>query len=76
MRLFVEHVHECCSNNLTFLLGIFDTCQTGKEKISRIHTDHVQAEFLVILKYIREFVFPQQTIVHENTSQILTDSPV
>ena len=76
LSLLIEHIDEPFSDNLTLLLRIGYARQFAVKLGFCIYADYIQAQMLVVFQYILELVLAQQTVVNEDTGQILADSPV
>ena len=76
LGLGIENLDEVAADNLSFLLGLGDTSQIGKELLAGIDADDVQAEHLVVVHHLLELVLAQHTVVDEDTSQTITNGAV
>lgn len=71
LRLSIEDLDEVTSDNLTLLLRVRDSCQVGKELLTGIHTNHVQAQYLIIVEHLLELVLAKHAMVDEDTGEVL-----
>ena len=70
LRLCIEHVYECGTNGLSLGLGVSDTFQFLEEQWPRMNAYHVESHLFVGVEHFLKLVFAQETVVHENASEV------
>ena len=71
---FIEHLDKGIANNFTLGFRIRYTFQLAQEQVLSVGTDHFNAH--VLGEHVHHhiaFVLTQQTIVNENTGQLIAD---
>ena len=76
LGLGIEYLDEVATDDLSLLLWIGHASQIGKELCAGIHTDHVQAQHLVILHDLSKLVLTEHTMIHEDTCQVTTNGTI
>ena len=73
LSLSVEDIHKTFADDFAFLLRLFHASEFDIEFFFGVNTYHIETEALVIVKDVLELVFAEETVVNENTSQILAN---
>ena len=76
LRLFLEYTDELFADDLSLMLRLGYTCQLAVETLLRIHTDEVQIVIAVGTEdcfYLIALVLTKQTVIYEDTGQLLAD---
>ena len=74
--LLVEDLDEVRADDLALLLRICHAGQVGEETRGGVHASDVQAQVVVEIQHVLEFIQPQQAMVDEDAVQALANSPV
>ena len=73
MSFRIKYIDKTFTYYLAFTFRLGNTFQFRKKLSTGIHTDYIQTETLIIVHHILELVFTKHTVIHKDTSQILTD---
>ena len=74
LRLLVEDFYEETANNLTLLFRIVLPFKFTDEQLTRVAVDQFYVELVAErLDDLFRFALTQQTVIHEDTSELLTD---
>ena len=76
LRLGIEHLNKVASDDLTLLFRIGHTSQVGKELGTRIHTNNIQSQHLVVFHDLLELVLAQHSMIYEDTSESIANGLV
>ena len=76
MGFFIKHINKSLSYNLAFSFRLGHSCQLRKEFGTCVHAYYVQSQTLIIVQHILELILTQHAMIHEDTSQVLTDSTI
>ncbi|MPN28657.1 hypothetical protein SDC9_176100 [bioreactor metagenome] len=73
MRFFVEDIYKSLADDFTFALGVSYSGKFLVKAFSGIYTDDVQSEMFVIFENGFKLIFTQQSMIYENTGQVLSN---
>ena len=76
LSLSIKDIHKTFADDFALLLRFLHASEFGVKFFLGIHAYHIETEALVIIQDILEFVFAEETVVNENTSQIFANSLV
>ena len=76
LRLGIEHLHEVAADDLTLLLRLIDTSQVSEELLAGIDTDHVEAQYFIVVHHLTELVLTEHTVIDEDTGEAVADGSV
>ena len=76
LSFLIEYLDEVTTDNLTFLFWVSHTSEVAIEALFSVHTNHIEAEALVVAEHVFKLVFAEQTMVHKDTCELVANSAI
>jgi hypothetical protein len=76
LSFLIKYLDKVAANDFAFLLRVSHASEVTIETRFSVYADDIEAEALVVAEYILKLIFAEQSVIHEDTGELVADSTV